>query len=80
MAECGSRSPRMQRAKEKAMLQESFGLGVEETSLYGNQWLSAQGKGVYGRESYDSDFTAEPLGLSSQASHSDYGLGIGVRN
>lgn len=31
------------------MLQESLGLRVEETILYGNQWLLAQEEGVYGR-------------------------------
>lgn len=75
MAECGSRAPRMQRAKEEATQQESFGLGVEETILYANQWLLAQGERgcILPEESSDSDFTTEALGLSSQASHSDYG-------
>lgn len=49
MAECRSRAPRMQRDKKKATLQESLGLRVEETILYGNQWLVAQEEGVYGR-------------------------------
>lgn len=49
MAECRSRAPQMQRDKKKATLQESLGLRVEETILYGNQWLVAQEEGVYGR-------------------------------